>query len=362
MAVIRLDIINFRNLRLVELAPLAPGFNFFYGNNGSGKTSLLEAIYYLSLARSFRSTVMERVIHHEADKFSIFAHTLTDAHCLIPVGIERYHTNEVKIRISGKDTRSPVELASMTPVQLLNSQSFSLLETPHFRRKYLDWGVFYCFPEFLRAWRQYERALKQRNAALRHPLSRDELAIWNQELVENAQKMDFLRRDYLDALFPLLHSTINELLAMENLKLIYQPGWNERVSFQTALEQSIDRDFALGYTQYGPHRADVKITVKGLPAKDILSRGQQKLLVCAMILTQGALLQSSVNRKPIYLVDDLPAELDTTSRAKLMALLAKQETQIFVTAVERDTLKECFTNLSMKVFHVEHGNITEVAW
>lgn len=360
MAVVRLEVTDFRNLASIQLEPITQGCNFLYGNNGSGKTSLLEAIYYLSLARSFRSSVMERVINHSADKFSLFAQVKTHFHHLIPIGVERHYSHEMKIRVSGKDTRSSAELARLVPVQLLNSQSFCLLDAPGFRRKYLDWGVFYQCQEFLPLWRQYERALRQRNAGLRSRLSRKELEGWTQELVQNALQMDQLRRNYLAHLFPLLLNTVSELLTIDDLKMRYQSGWSEGVDYQTMLNETIDRDFALGYTQHGPHRADLKITVKGSPAKDILSRGQQKLLVCAMILTQGALLHSSANRKPIYLVDDLPAELDLISRAKLMRQLAKQETQIFVTAVERDILNECLTDLATKVFHVEHGDITEV--
>lgn len=361
MGISRIDITDFRNLTSVKIEPLAHGFNFIYGHNGSGKTSLLEAIYYLSLGRSFRSSVQNRIICNSADKFSLFAHVLAaQTNQTIPIGIERHQGGDAKIRISGKDVRSNAELANLTPVQLINSTCFNLLDAPIFRRKYLDWGAFYQSNDFFRLWRQYERALKQRNAALRGQLPRRELDIWTQELIENATQLNQIRSEYVQNLLPVFGKMIDEILQIKNLEIGFLPGWNESKKYQEILVESIDKDRQLGYTQYGPHRADFKINVNRTPAKDILSRGQQKLFVCAMLLAQGTLLHNYTNKRPIYLIDDLPAELDIISRSNLMSLLAKQEAQIFVTAVERETLDGLINSNAMKMFHVEHGDIKEV--
>ncbi len=360
MALLRLDIADFRNLGSVKLEPVAQGFNILYGNNGSGKTSLLEAIYFLSLGRSFRSSTIARIINKTANKFHLFAHILADSNQHIPIGVERHQTGEAKIRISGKDVRTTAELANLTPVQLINSHCFNLLEAPSFRRKYLDWGAFYLSNDFLRIWRQYECALKQRNAALRGQLTKQELSVWTQEVIENGIQLDRVRREYVEVLLPLLAKTVNDILPIKDLEMSYLPGWDSNISLSEVLAYTIDKDRQLGYTQNGPHRFDFKINVNKIPAKDILSRGQQKLFVCAMIVAQGALLSSLTNKKPIYLVDDLPSELDITSRTNLMSLLSKQEAQIFVTAVERETLDGLLGSHSMKMFHVEHGDVKEM--
>lgn len=360
MGISRLEISDFRNLSAVKLEPISNGFNIVYGDNGSGKTSLLEAIYYLSLGRSFRSSVQSRIVNNSADKFSLFAQIFAQADQLIPIGFERHINGDVKIRISGKDTRSAAELANLTPVQLINSQCFNLLEAPGFRRKYLDWGSFYLSNDFFRRWRLFERALKQRNAALRGQLPQRELEIWTQELVENAIQLNAIRQEYVQNLLPILGIMVDGLLDIKNLEISYLPGWNEGQNYREILAESIARDRQLGHTQFGPHRADFKINVNQTPAKDILSRGQQKLFVCAMLLAQGTLLHNYTNKKPIYLVDDLPSELDSTSRSNLMSLLSKQEAQIFVTAVERETLEGFLTGNPMKMFHVEHGDVKEV--
>ena len=361
MPLTRLDITDFRNLAATKIEPLVAGFNLLYGLNGSGKTSLLEAIYYLSLGRSFRSGTIGRIIRNSADKMLIFAHKQTSIDQVVAVGVERPQFGSLKIRIANKDAQSIAEIANLLPVQLMNSSCYNLLDGgPVYRRKYLDWGNFYLHPHFFRVWQEYSLALKQRNAALRNGLPRKELIIWNESLASKAILLDQMRSDFIALLFPLLKETLAELIHLPDLELSYLRGWEDGRNYEEVLESAFDKDRYLGYTQNGPHRADFKMKLSGVDAKDILSRGQQKLFVCAMILAQGALLSRCTNKTPIYLIDDLPAELDMLSRANLIALLARQEAQIFVTAVEREALQEILSRLPLKMFHVEHGNITEV--
>lgn len=359
MAFIRLDIADFRNLLSVKLEPISQGFNFIYGNNGSGKTSLLEAIYYLSLGRSFRSTVISRIIRTSASKLNLFAQVVHPSDKIVPVGVLRDQNGELRIRISGEDVHSTAELANLTAVQLINSNCFNLLEAPSFRRKYLDWGTFYSTPEFIRVWKRFDKALKQRNAGLRNEFSSLELKAWTQELTESSILLNQIRTNYVENIIPALLEFAAELLNISDVQISFYPGWNDRISYDETLVQTLERDRLLGFTQMGPHRADFKVNINGVPVKDIFSRGQQKLFVCAMILAQGALLHSHTNKQPIYLVDDLAAELDITSRSNLMALLHKQKAQIFVTAVERETLEGFLPHCPMKMFHVEHGEIRE---
>lgn len=181
--------------------------------------------------------------------------------------------------------------------------------------------------------------------------------MWSEQLAECALQLDQWRQSYIDSLIPLLKNHISDLLSISSLEVTYQPGWKKDMAYQDCLLESLGRDMQLGYTQFGPHRADLKVTVGGLPAKDILSRGQQKLFVCAMIVAQGELLYNKLKKKLIYLVDDLPSELDLKSRSNLIALLSKQEAQVFVTAVERDVFSHCPTNKPVRMFHVEHGKL-----
>lgn len=364
MGLAYLDISNFRNFISTRLKPTLNGFNFFYGVNGSGKTSFLEAIYYLSMGRSFRTSVANNVISHQTEKLSIFADFISKIGQNISIGIERHQTGEIKMRVNGQDVYSIAEIVQSIPVQLIDAHCHNLLEAgPSYRRKYLDWGIFYLNKDFLRIWRQFERALRQRNAALRQQIAPKEIESWTRELVENAEHLDRLRTEYINGLIPQLKNMIADLLpSMKKVEISYQAGWKaeEGGSYQEILNRYLDKDRQLGYTQWGPHKADLKIMINEASAKAILSKGQQKLFVCAMILARGVLLQSYGNIKPIYLIDDLPAELDLPNRWKLIDLLSRQETQVFVTAIERENGDD-FQSYPTKMFHVEQGEMKEIS-
>ncbi len=358
MAFTRIDIFNFRNISTAKFNPAPLGVNLLYGQNGSGKTSLLEALYYLSVGRSFRSSKTGRIIKHETEKLSIFAQLLNPSNSITSVGIERNQESDLKIRIDNNNANSIAELAVLMPILMINAYWHHFFDAgPQVRRKYLDWGVFYHSPDFYPLWRQYQRALKQRNAALRDRLPRREIDVWTREMIQHAIRLNEARRKYLAQLFPSVLEIATTLLPQYKLNVAYYSGWSEGADYAEILEQSLHRDLTLGYTQFGPHRADLKVTLNACPAKDILSRGQQKLFVCGMIIAQGALLKTVSETRPIYLIDDLPSELDELSRSKVMALISKQEAQVFITAVERNILNLAYP--IAKVFHVEHGDVTE---
>lgn len=364
MPITTLDITDFRNIAKASLEPHADGLNVIVGSNGSGKTSLLEAIYYLSNGRSFRASTATRLIRHQAHKFAVFAKILKDYEFVLPIGAERDLGGVSKLRVAEESVDSIAELAACLPLRMINSQSQALLEgAPALRRRYLDWGLFYQADNFFSCWRQFERILKQRNALLKQHARRDELTVWNHELCKYTLVFNELRQSYVDVLSPAILTTCEQLLPGMPIDICYKPGWDSQVDYATVLEANFLDDLRYGGTQKGPHRAELEITIKGVLAKHFLSRGQQKLLICAMILAQGAVLAKYTNKGLIYLVDDLPAELDLASRQKLISLLSQQQKQVFVTAIERNAIADLVpdnTPTPLKVFHVEHGQVTSL--
>jgi DNA replication and repair protein RecF len=227
----------------------------------------------------------------------------------------------------------------------------------------LDWGLFYQSESFLSCWRHFERVLRQRNAVLRERRPKKELDVWTAELIKYGLELDQLRRHYITVFMPIMLEMAQALLGMANLEIKYQAGWDESMDYAAVLADRHLEEYRSGHTQFGPHRADLNITMNALPVKHFLSRGQQKLLICAMIITQGKLLFQRTNKKLVYLVDDLPAELDLLSRRKLISLLSLQQTQVFITAIESGTIYNFISDKSevpMKVFHVKHGGIVEM--
>lgn len=339
------------------------GLNVLYGQNGSGKTSLLEAIYYLSTGRSFKTATATRLIQKDQAMFSVVAQLERANSRQIPIGVERNLAGLSKMRMAEQDVASHVELTALLPLRIINAQSHQLFEAgPIFRRKFIDWGLYYAEEAFVSCWRHYERALKQRNILLREAKPRREIAVWTAELAKYGLVLHQFRSAYVAKLNFAAAQIAKLLLATQDLEFCYKSGWNTEKSLAEALDEAIFSDLAAGYTQYGPHRADFDININSQSARHFLSRGQQKLLICAMILAQGMLLFEQTNKGLIYLIDDLPAELDVQSRHLLMSLLAKQQTQIFITAIEKEIVCDALQAESMpimKLFHVEHGKVVE---
>lgn len=335
----RLDISQLRNLSNVRFQP-SPQVNLISGANGSGKTSVLEAIHLLSLGRSFRSHKHKTYIQKETSECVIFA-LLEQAETASgmrqspqQVGLKRQLDGSLEARVSGQKIQSLVELTQALPVQLINPDAFRLLEgSPKIRRQFLDWGVFHHATGFINAWRGWQKALKQRNSLLRRGKISDSLLLaFDHELIRLGSEVNQYRHDYLDRLIPVFKQVLLSLNAELEVNLQLYQGWDAQKSLAQALDASRPRDIESGYSNTGPQRADLRVKTPHGDALDALSRGQQKLVVSALKIAQGKLLIES-GRSIVFLVDDLPAELDKEHRDKLCQLLEALDSQIFITSV-----------------------------
>ena len=356
MYLTQLDIHQVRNLHEVKIKP-GQRCNYIYGSNASGKTSVLEAIYLLSVARSFRTTHIKHVISHEQPSLQVFARINNKGESTA-LGLER-SVKKTKIRINAADVKQVSELSALLPVQIINPDVHKLLEQgPKYRRQFIDWGVFHVEHGFLKAWQQYYRVLKQRNAALRRKLDKKAITLWDNQLIQNAKSITLSRENYLSGFLPIFNRYVKKLMGL-NVEIHYQRGWNTELSFTDTLEKSFDKDIFKGFTSLGPHRADLEISHKGILVQNCFSRGQQKLLVCAMRLAQISHLKQETQQQSILLVDDLAAELDLVHRQNLIELLIDTHAQLFVTATEQNSFI-LPPEIESKMFHVEHGVLKEV--
>ena len=357
----QLSITDIRNLSSVSIKP-SLSVNVLYGLNGSGKTSVLEAIHILGVARSFRTSRIKPVINRDAEVCTVFGR-LGVASGSIPVGVSRNLRDEtLQIRVSGENLKSTSELARLLPLQVINPDTFRLLEgSPKLRRNFIDWGVFHVkHHDFFPLWKRMQKALKQRNSLLRHGrINGSELTSWNIEFEKAANAIDVLRSDYIQRLTPVFNEVLSELTDLENLTLQYYRGWDKERSLNEVLASGLARDAQSGYTHSGPQRADLRIRVGKVSAVDILSRGQMKLVVCALKLAQGFLYKELSGKQCVFLVDDLPSELDIPHRLALCQLFQKMNCQTFITCVEKEALENCWLpETEVKMFHVKHGQIT----
>lgn len=358
MTLQRLDIYNVRNIRKQTLFP-ASGFNLIYGKNGSGKSALIEAIYLLGRAKSFRSSAIKSIISFDQSSLTLFAEVLNESQYLKQVGV-KMDGKSIEIHINQQPNQKRSQLVYSFPLQLIHPKSFELLDAgSQLRREFLDWGVFNQEPKFLEIWRNYKKALLHRNALLKLRTS-NQINVWNQELVLYGTMINEYRFQYLTALKPVLSHAVSKFLTVIDFDIKLLSGWSGDVSFEQQLTNDLEKDLRYGYTNSGPHRADFQILIENRIAKDVVSRGQLKLLVIALKLAQVELMIKSRNYFGCILFDDFSAELDIQNRRKIIDYLMKFNTQVFITATERRDFGDLDVLDNYKMFHVEHGALQSI--
>ncbi len=354
MTLLKLDVFAVRNILLASIQP-APSINLITGANASGKSSLLEAIFILGRARSFRTHHIKQAISFDQAQLIVAAQMQHHTGSISNIGIQ-IDGKQTEIRID-QENRQKADLAYALPVQLIHPKSYRLLDAgPQNRREFLDWGIFNHNRNFLPNWRCFSKALQQRNALLK---SRQvsQLSAWDKEIIEYGNRVNEFRKEYIELLQPVFLEMAGQFLQTSQIELRFNPGWDEKLALEHVLKQDMEKDLKYGFTNSGPHRADFLTFHDNKSAKDYLSRGQQKLLVLALLLSQVRLLNQEAQNNCCILVDDLTAELDTLNRAKLLKYLAGIGCQVFMTSTELADFGDLSAVENYKVFHVEQGCI-----
>ncbi len=354
MSLNRVVIDNVRNIKHSSVT-LSPEINLIYGNNASGKSSFLEAIFILGRAKSFRTSRIKQVINYESDDLTVFGELSHEGKTGSSIGI-RKKNKETEVKISGQKISSLSELATLLPIQFIHPGSQQLFEAgPSVRRQFLDWGVFHVEQLFLENWRNYRRALSQRNSLLRQG-DLSSINSWNREVAHFGQIISDFRKTYIQQLESAFVSIAQNFFSFSEYKLVYKSGWDEGSALQSVLEKSIESDRRSGFTQHGPHRADFAIFLDGHQAQNHLSRGQLKLLVLALNFAQAGIMANAVENPGCVLIDDLSSELDGEVKEFVFDYLKTIKSQIFITATEKAAFSS-LNRLGYKTFHVEQGCI-----
>jgi DNA replication and repair protein RecF len=349
--------IHIRDLRIIEVLDLhpEPGINLLFGGNGAGKTTLLEAIHLLGNGRSFRHSDAGPLIREGA------THSLVTARLVDSRGLEthlgvRREKRQFSARREGKDIRRRSELLRQLPLQLLLPTSHELVEKgPELRRRFLDQGLFHVEQSYHQLMLDYGRALRQRNAAARRG-DRETMRSFNGFLSMKGEQLTHFRREFASEVEGVISTLLPELKMQvaSGIRLHFQKGWRESEVLEEALKRAEPTDLKLGYTTVGPHRSEMRLLVAGRkPAAKTLSRGQQKLLVYALILAHVEIIRKKGLEKPVLLADDLDAELDAERVSALVQYLKGTALQVFVTTLNGPL----YRNLGLDMFHVEQGSV-----
>lgn len=346
-----------RNLRCLQEVHIHPHnrMNFIVGDNGSGKTSLLESLHVLSRARSFRGNNNHRLIREHNESLTVFGRINPIEQPAFTMGVQR-SKQELRFKLSTQESPRILDLLKALPVQVLTPGLHALLESgPNQRRRFIDWGVFHVEHEFFPLWQRYNRVLKQRNACLRKQLSIEQITVWDGELVETAERIDVLRSRHID----LLRTRMQAMASIPTeVDLAYLRGWAKDQNLQDLLRENLNRDQRRGFTGLGPHRADLRLRWDGKSAIDVASRGEQKLLIAMLQLEQARIVGEQSGIKPLLLIDDIAAELGAEYRGLFIDAVASSGLQAFMSFLDDAQLVGDTSQAAM--FHVKQGVVTAV--
>lgn len=373
MQIQSLKIGQLRNISSCQLQ-FSDQLNIFYGQNGAGKSSLLEAIYTLGNGKSFRTAKHSKVINETAEAFTVFAQ-FQNGQQNHKIGLMRQRNGEIQIKLDGEKITKLSSLSLSLPMQILAPEQYELLtKGPSGRRKLLDWGVFHVEHSFLQDWQRALKVLKQRNQALKQmdhskqsnsnyqKLNYQQIEPWDKQLIPLSMAIHQKRLDYIKELEPIYQEILKAFLPHIESGFQLYPGWKSDETLEQVLIRQFETDLKTGFTHSSIQKADLKILVNGKVAAEQLSRGQQKLVTIALKLAQLKLMQQHRETYPVFLLDDIGAELDIQHQQILLDFLANQpkNQQIFITSVHLDPLKRLIKGYNnAKVFHVEHGQISE---
>jgi DNA replication and repair protein RecF len=348
--------ITVTNLRCIEHAELRlpRGLTLIHGGNGSGKTSLLEGMFVLGRGRSFRTRNSERLIRRGQTHMRVTGEIQVPA-LPIRLGFEVDRSAGTSARIAGRPTETLAELSRVFAVQVIEPGIHRLVEEGGYRRRrWLDWAVFHVEPHFVDAWLRYSRVLKQRNAALKNQAGT--VTVWDAELGRLGETITESRQRLLNRLHPYWEAAVSALSGLE-VELHYQRGWSQDHTLAEALAASRAADELRRQTHAGPHRADVAIRLHGRPARDVLSRGQQKLVAVAMTVAQLRLLRDATQMTPTLLLDDPAAELDCERLQRFIDEVASLQCQLVVTSLHAESR---LFGTPESTFHMEAGRVQPI--
>jgi len=356
----KLFIQDFRNIESVTV-DFHSDVNFIIGDNGSGKSSVLEAIFYLGHGKSFRSTKVDNLLQHEKSTFTVSVRTDKDCQLGVRKGFNS-SANNSEIRIDGEKQTKFSSLAKNVAVQVITPESFIVFfGGPKQRRRFIDLGLFHVKHSFADHWREFSRILKQRNACLRSKTDLATLNYWTEIFAESSEQIAGHRAEYVNELTNELSFWLKIMLpsVSDDIVIQYLQGWNSKKTLLDVLGQYHDKELALGYSLFGAQKFDVRFLMNGTSLDNQLSRGQQKLFLLALTFAQAKLIERVNRVKPILLIDDVGAELDIHSRALLNNAIAAIECQVIITAIDKTAVEQLVPQEeNYKMFHVKHGKLS----
>jgi len=362
MAIDLISIKGFRNI--IDSTLKLNKFNIIHGNNGSGKTSLLEALFFLGRGKSFRTNKVKNLINISDNNFTIFSKSKITGQ----IGIRKNISNDLEIKINHEYTRNISSLSKNLPIQIILPNCHLLIEgAPNERRKYIDWLVFHVKHELIPLWKKHQKILRQRNLALKNRLPKNQITIWDNELIRITEIINLERIEHIKNIGVELNK-LSKIIFKEKITFLlkYNQSWDKKSDFGSSLKSYYEKDRDRGFTNIGLNKSELKIYSVSdnntkYDVKEFLSKGNLKLLAVILVLVQLKIfIDNRKNHiKPILLIDDIFAELDETHVKNILSVIFNLDLQTFITTVNDPNdgrILKSFETEDLSMFHVKQGN------
>jgi len=364
----QIKLANFKNYALADFK-FSGKINCFIGDNGAGKTNVLDAIHYLSFCKSYFGPIDSQNIRHDADFFSIHGTYDKNGNSPDTVACVLKRNQKKQFILNDKEYERLSDHIGLFPLVMISPYDRDLInEGSDTRRRYVDSVISQFNKIYLDDLINYNKVLLQRNILLKrfaekNFYDRSAIEIWDEQIIRLGEKIHAVRKEFIDAFKPLFQQYFNFIAASdEEVSIIYESQLNDR-ALEELLAVSIDRDRALKYTTAGIHKDDLIFTINGYPIKKYGSQGQQKSYVVAIKLAQFEYTRNIKGFKPILLLDDIFDKLDSNRVKQIIELVNENNFgQVFITDTQKERIEKIFleVNTEHKIFRIAKGEFTEL--
>lgn len=366
MQINRLTVFNFRNIRQAELS-FVPDINCLVGLNGEGKTSLLDALYYLSFCKSHLTHLDRDVVRHGEEVMSLKgSYTLeggdeVEVICKLKVGHRK------SVSRNGKEYRRFSEHIGLCPLVIVTPLDQNLIDgASEERRRFFDVVISQYDGKYLNELIRYKKALRSRNALLssEEPLNTDLIEVYEHEMEVSGNWIYQKRREMIDEFVPIFARMYQELATEgEKVGMAYSSHLSENADLSQALRDCREKDRIVGFTTRGVHRDDIAMTLNGFPIHSEGSQGQRKTYVLSMKLAQFDFLRNRGSKQtPLLLLDDVFDKLDGTRLERLLRMVATRRFgQIFITDTNRAFIEGILsrTDVECRFYTLRNGEVAD---
>lgn len=356
----KLVLINFKNIAQAEIT-LSEHINCFVGDNGAGKTNVLDAVYYLSMSKSALSMTDGQSVRHGEDFFVVEGTYAGDSGSNDTVNCSFLRRSGKVLKLNGKEYDRMADHVGRFPVVMVSPQDSVLItDAAEERRRYLNAFLSQLDRDYLASLMRYNAVLAERNRFLKSSSDEQMLQIYDMQLADHAARIYERRRDIIERMRPLVAEFYRQLSGdREQVEIDYRSELAS-ASMGELLLASRERDIVNGFTTSGVHRDDMSLRIGGYPLRKYGSQGQQKSFLMSLKLAQYRILAEVCGERPLLLLDDLFDKLDTSRVENLLTLVAGDDFgQIFITDCNRSRLETILSRAGEKyaLFMVEGGDI-----